>query len=290
MQNNIDTLNQKLNNLERERDQILSDLKNKENILKEESNKFEKEIQILRENESERYDREYECHIKTKSKLKEFESNKYLNLSNFFLFYKILSLLIETNYLAIIEQLQSDNNFLLNKNADLDKNCSMLENAYETLNKKYKDQSDFIEILDKQKNDVQKKLKNFEFEHNNSNDLVIKLLKTKLNSVRSEINSIKVYYTNEIKNINKEHSRILESLFDKIKIFSVGFEKDKSLVVRSTRDSMEKELKSKINEKEKEAQNEIIKLTQKYENTLVEQMKQMEKKEKENKALVIIFS
>lgn len=163
----------------------------------------------------------------------------------------------------------------------------MLDNAYETLNKKNKELLEFIENLEKQKNEIQKKLKNFQFEHNNSNDLVIKLLKTKLNGVRSEINSIKVYYNYEIKNIKKEHSKILESLFDKIKIFSVGYEKDKSLVVRSTRDSMEKELKNKLSEKEKEAQSEIIKITQKYENNLVEQMKQMEKKEKENKALVI---
>jgi hypothetical protein len=174
----------------------------------------------------------------------------------------------------------------LNKNADLDKNYSMLDNAYETLNKKNKEQLEFIETLEKQKNEVQKKFKNFEFEHNNSNDLITKLIKTKLNGVRSEINSIKGYYNNEIKNIKKEHSKILESLYDKIKIYSVGYEKDKSLVVKSTRDSLEKELKNKINEKEKEAQNEIIKISQKYENTLIEQTKQMEKKEKENKTLV----
>lgn len=189
----------------------------------------------------------------------------------------------------MIEQLQNDNNFLLNKNADLDKNYSMLDNAYETLSKKNKEQLEFIESLEKQKNEIHKKLKNFEFEHNNSNDLVIKLLKTKLNGVRSEINSIKVYYTNEIKNIKKEYSKMLESLFDKIKIFSVGYEKDKTLVVKSTRDSMEKELKSKLTEKEKEAQNELLKLTQKYENNLIEQMKQMEKKERENKTLVFSF-
>ncbi len=163
----------------------------------------------------------------------------------------------------------------------------MLDNAYETLTQKNKEQSEFVENLEKHKNEISKKLKNLEFEHNNNNDLVVKLLKTKLNGVRSEIKSIKVYYNNEIKNIHKEHSKILESLFDKIKIFSVGFEKDKSLVVKSTRDFLEKELKSKLSEKEKEAQSDIFKITQKYENTLSEQMKQMEKKEKENKTLVI---
>jgi len=162
----------------------------------------------------------------------------------------------------------------------------MLDNAYESMNKRYKEQLELIEILEKQKNEVQKKLKNFEFEHNNSNDLVIKLLRTKLNGVRSEINSIKMYYNNEIKNIKKENSKIIESLFDKIKIFSICFEKDKTLVARNTRDTMEKELKHKLIEKEKEAQNEIVRISQKYENALIDHMKQLEKKDNENKNLV----
>ena len=76
MQNNNDSLTQKLNNLERERDELYNELKNKENMLKEEFNKFEREFQMVRENESERYEKEYECHLKTKSKLKEFECKK----------------------------------------------------------------------------------------------------------------------------------------------------------------------------------------------------------------------
>lgn len=68
--------------MERERDEIYSELKNKENLLKEETNKFEKEMQLLRENESERYEKEFECHLKTKTKLKEYESKLNFNLQN----------------------------------------------------------------------------------------------------------------------------------------------------------------------------------------------------------------
>jgi len=162
----------------------------------------------------------------------------------------------------------------------------MLDNAYELLNNKYKDQLNLIENFEIQNNDIFKKFKNLQFEHNNNNDLVVKLLKTKLNGIRSEINSTKLYYTNEIKNIKKEHSKMIESLSDKIKIFSVGFEKDKVNLIKNARETMEKELKIKLSEKEKELQNEIIKITHKYENTLTDQLKLLEKKDIENKNLV----
>lgn len=191
--------------------------------------------------------------------------------------------------LAIIEQLQNDSNFLLNKNADLDKNYSMLDNAYETLNKKNKEQQEFINSLEKQTVEITKKFKNFQFEHNNSNELVIKLLKTKLNTIRSEIISTKLFYNNEINNIKKEHSKVLENLFNKIKIFSVGFEKEKNTVAKSVKESMEKEFKQKLNEKDVESHNDLNKIVQKYENNIIDYVKQLEKKEKENKSLVNFF-
>ena len=167
----------------------------------------------------------------------------------------------------------------------------MLDNAYESTTKKNKEYLVEIENLEKSKNDVAKKFKNFEFEHNNHNDLIIKLLKTKINTIRSEINSTKLYYNNEINNIKKEHIKMIEGLYSKIKIFSVGFEKDKNSVVKSTKDSMEKEHKNKLSEKEIEMQNEINRITQKYENNLLEQIKLNEKKEKDNKNYVnFIFS
>ncbi len=143
-----------------------------------------------------------------------------------------------------------------------------------------------IENLEKFKTDITKKYKNFHFEHNNSNDLVIKLLKTKLNTIRQEINSTKIYYNNEIKNIQKEHNKMMENLYNKIKIFSIGYEKDQSYLVRNTRESMEKEMKSKLNEKDEELQNEINKIISKYEYNIAEKEKINEKKDKENKILV----
>ena len=63
----------KLNNAEKEREEFYNNLRNKETIIKEESHKFERENNNIKENESERYEKEYECHLKTKSKLKDYE-------------------------------------------------------------------------------------------------------------------------------------------------------------------------------------------------------------------------
>jgi len=178
----------------------------------------------------------------------------------------------------------------LNKNSDYDKNYNLVYKDFEALNNKNKEHIKILESLQNQKNELQRKLNNLKFDHNNSNDLVIKLLKTKLNGLRTEINSIKSFYINEIKNIKKEHSKNIELLYEKIKNFSTNFENDKSLVVNFTRNSMEKELFNKLTEKEKEAQTDLLKTKQKYDNALIEQNRLLEEKIKENKNLVKLIS
>ena len=74
---------QKLNNIEKERDEFLNELKTKEIYYKEEIMRYEKEFQSIKENESERYEKEYECHVKTKSKLKEYECKSIFFKINF---------------------------------------------------------------------------------------------------------------------------------------------------------------------------------------------------------------
>lgn len=178
----------------------------------------------------------------------------------------------------------------MNKNSDYDKNYNLVYKDFEALNNKNKEHIKILESLQNQKNELQRKLNNLKFDHNNSNDLVIKLLKTKLNGLRTEINSIKSFYINEIKNIKKEHSKNIELLYEKIKNFSTNFENDKSLVVNFTRNSMEKELFNKLTEKEKEAQTDLLKTKQKYDNALIEQNRLLEEKIKENKNLVKLIS
>lgn len=71
LQITVDSLNQKMIIVEKERDEI----KLKENQVREDLKKYERELQIVKENESERYEKEFENHLKSKTKLKEYESN-----------------------------------------------------------------------------------------------------------------------------------------------------------------------------------------------------------------------
>jgi len=74
----------KLKKTEKERDEFYESLKLKENTLKEEQIRYEKDLQTIKENESERFEKEYDNHIKTKTKLKEYESNLIIYLLKYF--------------------------------------------------------------------------------------------------------------------------------------------------------------------------------------------------------------
>jgi hypothetical protein len=174
----------------------------------------------------------------------------------------------------------------MNKNSELDKNYKILENINEILKNKNKEDLIKIENLEKYKSEISKKFKNFIFENNNSKDLIIKLLRTKLNTIKQEINLTQNFYSNEIKNIQKEHIKMVENLSNKINLFSIGIEKNQSNIIRNTKESMEKEMKFRLNEKDEEMQFEINKIKGKLENNLVDKEKICEKKDKENKILV----
>jgi len=57
-------------------EELTSDFKGKEILHKEEIMKYEKELQGIKENEGERFEKEYDNHLKTKKKVKEYESKK----------------------------------------------------------------------------------------------------------------------------------------------------------------------------------------------------------------------
>jgi hypothetical protein len=56
-------------------EELTSDFKGKEILHKEEIIKYEKELYSIKGNEGERFEKEYENHLKSKTKLKEYESN-----------------------------------------------------------------------------------------------------------------------------------------------------------------------------------------------------------------------
>ena len=73
---------------------------------------------------------------------------------------------------------------------------------------------------------------------------------------------------------------------NKIKIFKVSNDKSIEIAIKDQKEQMEREFEKKCEEKEKNLQTEVMKISQKYEKHLLEQFKINEKLEKDNKIIV----
>ena len=161
-----------------------------------------------------------------------------------------------------------------------------MDRAYENLMNNYKVQQESNELFEKRNNDLNKQIKNFNFEKTNTNELVIKLLKSKLTSIRNELTSIKAYYNNECGIIKKEYAKTIETLLNKIKTFTLSFERELENNARIIKENLEKEFKIKLEEKESLMLIEIKKVEGKFEKHILEQFRVSERIEKENKNLI----
>ena len=164
-----------------------------------------------------------------------------------------------------------------------------LENIYEDTLSDLKRKEDIINEYENKYFELNKELKNRCFENKaarDSKDLIIKILKTKLNTIRSEINSIKSFYNNEYCLMKKEQAKLIENVFSKVKLFISNYDKDVEKGTKVAKDKLEKEYKIKNDELQSDMQNEINKVSQKFEKHLLEQFRISEKLEKENKNLV----
>jgi hypothetical protein len=235
---NMDNLVNKIDYLEKENKNLNNELRDKED----------------------QYRQEYDSHVKSKSKLSEYE--------------------------GLIENLQNENYNIQNKFNDFEKNYENLDRAYENLMNNYKVQQESNELFEKRNNDLNKQIKNFNFEKTNTNELVIKLLKSKLTSIRNELTSIKAYYNNECGIIKKEYAKTIETLLNKIKTFTLSFERELENNTRIIKENLEKEFKIKLEEKESLMLIEIKKVEGKFEKHILEQFRVSERIEKENKNLI----
>lgn len=203
---------------------------------------------------------ETELHNKTKLKLHEYEN--------------------------VFENLQNDNNYYITRCNELESNCQKFDRDYEDLISNYNSLKENCDALEKKNLEYAKQIKNLNFEKNNFNDLVIKLIKSKSTSIRNELNSIKAYYNNESSLIKKEYAKTIETLLNKIKIFTLSFERDVENKTKTNKENLEREYKQKMEEKDNFLSAEIKKIEQKYEKHILEQFRVNEKLEKENKNLI----
>jgi predicted nucleic acid-binding Zn-ribbon protein len=233
-------------------DNLVGQIENLEKEIKNLTMSLKEKEEILKE--------ELDLHNKTKSKLLEYEN--------------------------VFENLQNDNNYYINRCNELESNCQKFDRDYEDLLNNFNSVKENFEVLEKKNLDFTKQIKNLNFEKNNFNELIIKLIKSKSTSIRNELNSIKAYYNNECSIIKKEYAKTIETLLNKIKIFTMSFERDVENKTKIIKENLEKEFKQKIEEKENSMQGEIKKIEQKYEKHILEQFRVNEKLEKENKNLI----
>lgn len=220
---------------------------------------MEKNLKRVKEDEESKFEKEHQSYINTKNKLDEYEK--------------------------ILEQLQIDNSYLINKNNEIEQNLHNFEEAYNNTYQQLKQRDEIIEDLERKNSEFTKSIKRTDYERKSSKELLIKILKTKLTTIRSEIDNIRSYYTNELSNLRKENQKIIETLVRKSKQLSNNTEKEIENAIKVTKDKMDKEYKIKVEETQVEMQNEITKVSQKFEKHLLDQLRITEKLEKENKVL-----
>ena len=113
-----------------------------------------------------------------------------------------------------------------NKITQLNQKIAVFEEITNNLNYKNKNLESDYDKIEKKLFESHLKQKRTILGCKNLNDLLIKSFKTKLNSIRNEINQIKHFSLNEMNSIKKEFSRkIEETLLPKIKLLHLGYYK-----------------------------------------------------------------
>lgn len=170
-----------------------------------------------------------------------------------------------------------------------DNNRLELEQSYEKLVNNQNSILEQNENIQDKNFELSKIIKNQQFEKKNFSEMLIKIFKTKLATVKGEINSIKMFYANEANNLKNEYTKIVEKLSEKITLLKKSFTKDLEQAKKQNREVVEKEFEEIAEVKERKKEQEIIRVSQKYEKHLLEQIRVNEKLEKEIKILVKYF-
>ena len=161
----------------------------------------------------------------------------------------------------------------------------ILQQIVNNLKLKIKNYEELLDELEKKKFYTEKNLKKTKYEKSNANDLLVKILKTKLNSMRDNISSMKSLMTNEINLVKNDMIRktgeLVSSQFTNLK---QNFDKD----LQKAREILQRENIKKLDDKDVYYSDEISKLTQKYDRKILDILRRNEILENEiNKFKVI---
>jgi len=153
----------------------------------------------------------------------------------------------------------------------------MLENT----NKKNRTLEFELINTEKRNNIVEKNIQKIRLNRESSKNLIIKILTSKLNMLRTEIEKLKMYNKNEISTIKKDSENIIDLLLNKVKSYTKKLDNDLENNIKRIKESSERELERKLDEKELEFIEEFEKTNKKFEILLIDEQRRSDKQEKE---------
>ena len=258
-QETIENLLNKIKNLESEKNAVKSNSAKNEEFYKEENENLEKVFRDYKESQTKKYNQIIEENSFKRNQIDTLEaSSKKLQ-----------------NYVISLEGKLREST---NQN-------EILQQIVNNLKLKIKNYEELLDELEKKKFYTEKNLKKTKYEKSNANDLLVKILKTKLNSMRDNISSMKSLMTNEINLVKNDMIRktgeLVSSQFTNLK---QNFDKD----LQKAREILQRENIKKLDDKDVYYSDEISKLTQKYDRKILDILRRNEILENEiNKFKVI---
>ncbi len=178
---------------------------------------------------------------------------------------------------------------MLKKNLELSSKAENQEETLITITNKNKSFEAEQSKIEKKYQDLEKTYKKTNFDQKSTYDLIIKIFKSKVNSLKKEISHLKNFTANEINQIKKESEIIVESLFNKLKQFNLNNEKDLDYSIKYHKENLETEFIKRLEQKDQDSKEEFLKVNKKWEKHLMEEYRRSEKLEKEKEKNVIYF-
>ena len=224
-------------------------------------------ISILKKEEFYRHD--HENLERVLRDYKESQNKNYNELLN--------QISIKENQINTIEsskrKLENNNVTLESKNRDISNQNEILQQILNNMKLKIKNYEELIEELEQKSYYSEKNLKRTKFDKCNSNELLVKILKTKLKCMRDQIASTKNYFKEEINNFKIEIFRMAEdSMISQFNLMKINYERE----LQNLRVIIKKENQKIIEEKDSYNREEISKMTHKYELKIIDILKRNE--------------
>jgi len=171
------------------------------------------------------------------------------------------------------------------KNKELNNQNEILQQIINNMKLKMKSYEDLLEELEKKTYHTEKNLKKTKYEKTNTSELLMKILKSKLQAMRDQINTLRNYINNEVNTIRKEMIRKTgEAVSQQLLTLKLNYDRD----LKIAREQIHREYQKKMEDKEAFSNEETGKITQRYDKKVLDLFKQIESLDNEVKRLKVI--